>query len=325
MIVAPCSRPLTRASTSTSSPSTPIAVWLLAVAITRTRLGPTSVTGSSPARTHQRQPRPRPVSLDRVVRDSRTAQRGYPGVPPTLNLLLPAVPANVATARRAISGLCEHLDIHGEAAGDIRLAVSEACTACVEHSRGAESHPRLGDRCNRRGRCPARRRAGLRRRARTRPDQGRQPRSRHEARDTPRAAHGRLVAERRRPARGDELPDPAVALQAATHAGAPPGRARSPAPRKCHGDGSSAAETTPSAVARSWETWPSRAPGTAKRSTMSGTSTGNLALPRASPKRPGNREHRPARRPRPAQPERCSCRTRSTSRSRARVMRTAIQ
>ena len=64
-------------------------------------------------------------------------------MPPTLNLLLPAVPANVATARRAISGLCEQLDIHGEAAGDIRLAVSEACAACVEHSRGAESHPRL--------------------------------------------------------------------------------------------------------------------------------------------------------------------------------------
>ena len=38
MIVAPCSRPLTRASTSTSSPSTPIAVWLLAIAITQARL-----------------------------------------------------------------------------------------------------------------------------------------------------------------------------------------------------------------------------------------------------------------------------------------------
>lgn len=59
-------------------------------------------------------------------------------MPPTLNLLLPAAPANVATARRAISGLCDHLEIHGEAAEDIRLAVTEACAACVEHSRGAE-------------------------------------------------------------------------------------------------------------------------------------------------------------------------------------------
>jgi anti-sigma regulatory factor (Ser/Thr protein kinase) len=64
-------------------------------------------------------------------------------MPPSLNLLLPAVPANVATARRAIGGLCEHLDIHGQAAGDICLAVSEACTACVEHSRGVEGQTTL--------------------------------------------------------------------------------------------------------------------------------------------------------------------------------------
>lgn len=62
---------------------------------------------------------------------------------PTLNLLLPAVPENVATARRAIAGLCDHLEIHGEAADDIRLAVSEACAACIEHSRGAEGDARV--------------------------------------------------------------------------------------------------------------------------------------------------------------------------------------
>jgi anti-sigma regulatory factor (Ser/Thr protein kinase) len=67
----------------------------------------------------------------------------YPSVRPSLNLLLPAVPANVATARRAIGGLCDHLEIYGEAAEDIRLAVSEACAACVEHSRGTEDIARL--------------------------------------------------------------------------------------------------------------------------------------------------------------------------------------
>ena len=30
---------------------------------------------------------------------------------PTLNLLLPAVPANVGTARRAISNLCDHTEL----------------------------------------------------------------------------------------------------------------------------------------------------------------------------------------------------------------------
>jgi anti-sigma regulatory factor (Ser/Thr protein kinase) len=62
---------------------------------------------------------------------------------PSLNLLLPAVPENLATARRAIAGLCDDLEIHGEPAEDIRLAVSEACAACVEHSRGGERDARL--------------------------------------------------------------------------------------------------------------------------------------------------------------------------------------
>src|SRR6478609_1710840 len=98
----------------------------------------TSLGSPLTAANAQRQATRRRACLNRVVRDSPAPQRGYPGMSPTLNLLLPAVPENVATARRAIGGLCEHLDIQGEAAGDIRLAVSEACTACVEHSRGAE-------------------------------------------------------------------------------------------------------------------------------------------------------------------------------------------
>jgi anti-sigma regulatory factor (Ser/Thr protein kinase) len=56
---------------------------------------------------------------------------------------MPAVPENVATARRAITGLCDHLEIHGEVADDIRLAVTEACAACIEHSRGADGGARF--------------------------------------------------------------------------------------------------------------------------------------------------------------------------------------
>ncbi len=62
---------------------------------------------------------------------------------PTLNLLMPAVPENVATARRAITGLCDHLEIRGATADDIRLAVTEACAACIAHSRGAEGDARF--------------------------------------------------------------------------------------------------------------------------------------------------------------------------------------
>ena len=56
---------------------------------------------------------------------------------------MPAVPENVATARRAITGLCDHLEIHGETADDIRLAVTEACAACIAHSRAAEGDARF--------------------------------------------------------------------------------------------------------------------------------------------------------------------------------------
>jgi anti-sigma regulatory factor (Ser/Thr protein kinase) len=62
---------------------------------------------------------------------------------PSLKLLLPAIPENLATARRAIAGLCDELEIRGEPAEDIRLAVSEACAACVEHSRSCERDARL--------------------------------------------------------------------------------------------------------------------------------------------------------------------------------------
>jgi serine/threonine-protein kinase RsbW len=56
-----------------------------------------------------------------------------------LKLELQAVPERVPSARSAITRLCEHLEIEEELAGQIRLAVTEACTNCVLHAYGDES------------------------------------------------------------------------------------------------------------------------------------------------------------------------------------------
>ena len=53
-----------------------------------------------------------------------------------LKLELQAVPERVPSARSAITRLCEHLEIEEELAGQIRLAVTEACTNCVLHAYG---------------------------------------------------------------------------------------------------------------------------------------------------------------------------------------------
>ena len=53
-----------------------------------------------------------------------------------LELELQAVPERVPSARSAITRLCEHLEIDEELAGQIRLAVTEACTNCVLHAYG---------------------------------------------------------------------------------------------------------------------------------------------------------------------------------------------
>ena len=55
-----------------------------------------------------------------------------------LELELQAVPERVPSARSAITRLCEHLEIDEELAGQIRLAVTEACTNCVLHAYGGE-------------------------------------------------------------------------------------------------------------------------------------------------------------------------------------------
>ena len=47
---------------------------------------------------------------------------------------LPALPDRVPSARGAITRLCDHLELEDEIAGQIRLAVTEACTNCVLHA-----------------------------------------------------------------------------------------------------------------------------------------------------------------------------------------------
>jgi anti-sigma regulatory factor (Ser/Thr protein kinase) len=51
-----------------------------------------------------------------------------------LSISLPATPERVPAARGAITLLCEELEIEAALAGDIRLAVTEACTNCVLHA-----------------------------------------------------------------------------------------------------------------------------------------------------------------------------------------------
>jgi anti-sigma regulatory factor (Ser/Thr protein kinase) len=53
-----------------------------------------------------------------------------------LRIELEAVPERVPNARRAITRLCEHLELTDELALNIRLAVTEACSNCVLHAYG---------------------------------------------------------------------------------------------------------------------------------------------------------------------------------------------
>ena len=56
-----------------------------------------------------------------------------------LKIQLQAVPERVPSARGAITRLCEDLDIEYDLAGQIRLAVTEACTNCVLHAYEGET------------------------------------------------------------------------------------------------------------------------------------------------------------------------------------------
>ena len=57
----------------------------------------------------------------------------------SLMIELQAVPERVPSARGAITRLCEDLQIEEDLAGQIRLAVTEACTNCVLHAYADES------------------------------------------------------------------------------------------------------------------------------------------------------------------------------------------
>ncbi len=66
--------------------------------------------------------------------DSGSAVRESSDVSARLRIELPARPEEVPSARGAITRLCEHLELEEELAGQIRLAVTEACTNCVLHA-----------------------------------------------------------------------------------------------------------------------------------------------------------------------------------------------
>jgi serine/threonine-protein kinase RsbW len=53
---------------------------------------------------------------------------------PAVRLRMPALPDAVGVARQALTGVCEALGFDARATGDVRLAVSEACTNVVTHA-----------------------------------------------------------------------------------------------------------------------------------------------------------------------------------------------
>jgi serine/threonine-protein kinase RsbW len=53
---------------------------------------------------------------------------------PAVLLRMPALPDAVGVARQALTGACEALGLGARATGDVRLAVSEACTNVVAHA-----------------------------------------------------------------------------------------------------------------------------------------------------------------------------------------------
>jgi serine/threonine-protein kinase RsbW len=65
---------------------------------------------------------------------------------PNLTLDLPAAPLGIPKARKAVTQLCDSLEIADDVRENIRIAVTEACTNCVLHAydgHAAESTYRL--------------------------------------------------------------------------------------------------------------------------------------------------------------------------------------
>ena len=58
-----------------------------------------------------------------------------------LELEQPAVPDSVPAARFQITEFCEELRVDPDVTARIRLAVTEACTNCVQHAYGGEAGP----------------------------------------------------------------------------------------------------------------------------------------------------------------------------------------
>jgi anti-sigma regulatory factor (Ser/Thr protein kinase) len=60
---------------------------------------------------------------------------------PAALLRMPAMPDAVGVARQALTGACEALGLTPRATGDVRLAVSEACTNVVAHAYRDQAAP----------------------------------------------------------------------------------------------------------------------------------------------------------------------------------------
>ncbi len=63
------------------------------------------------------------------------------GTCPQVQLLMPALPANVALVRQALAGLTDELGVDAARAADMKIALTEACTNVVVHAYGGEPGP----------------------------------------------------------------------------------------------------------------------------------------------------------------------------------------
>jgi anti-sigma regulatory factor (Ser/Thr protein kinase) len=55
-----------------------------------------------------------------------------------LELEFSAIPEGVSTARAAITGLCQRIDLPDEIVTRVKIAVNEACINCVQHAYTAD-------------------------------------------------------------------------------------------------------------------------------------------------------------------------------------------